>query len=195
MAVIEQLEGAGIAVLHERHEVLVRKCSYLLAVLHVSGLRAEAPDRISDNSRPMPKRNPAQFYALVFGSALLAVGVLGFFYSASFETNAAVPHDESVLGILDVNGWHNVVHILTGLAGLASAASYSGARIYALVLGATYLLVAVWGFVIGTEEAILGLVPVNTEDNVLHLLIALAGLGAYAATPAVPPPTTVASEG
>ena len=32
-----------------------------------------------------------------------------------------------------------------------------------------YLVVAIWGFVIGDGESILGLIPVNTEDNFLHL--------------------------
>ena len=57
------------------------------------------------------------------------------------------------------------------------------ARQYALVLGAVYLVVAVWGFIIGDGDSILSIVPVNTEDNVLHLLIGLAGLGAGLATP------------
>ena len=87
-----------------------------------------------------------------------------------------------VLGIFAVNGWHNVVHLVTGLLGLA-AAGYA-ARQYALGLGLVYLVVAIWGFIIGSGDSILSIVPVNTEDNVLHLLIGIAGIGAYLATPA-----------
>jgi len=47
--------------------------------------------------------------------------------------------------------------------------------------------VAIWGFIIGDGDSILSIVPVNTEDNVLHLLIGIAGLGAGAATPTAAP--------
>jgi hypothetical protein len=94
-----------------------------------------------------------------------------------------------VFGVLDVNGWHNVVHLLSGLAGLALFRSYSGSRAYAIGLGAVYTVVAIWGFVIGGGESILGFLPVNSEDNVLHLLIALAGVFAGLGTPATPRPS------
>ena len=129
------------------------------------------------------ERSPAQVYALVLGLTLVAAGVLGFFYSASFSTGDGTERD-AVLGVLDVNGWHNLVHIASGVLGLAVAGSYGGARGYALGLGAVYLLVAALGFIAGDGEEIFNLIPVNTEDNVLHLLIAVAGIGAGLATPA-----------
>jgi hypothetical protein len=135
---------------------------------------------------PAPARTPAQLYALIFGTTLVAAGILGFFYSADFGSPGQV---DGVLGILDVNGWHNVVHIATGVLGLLSM-GYAAARTYAVGLGAVYVAVAVWGFAVGDGGEILGFIPVNTEDNVLHLVIGLAGLGAFAATPAVPSPTT-----
>ncbi len=135
----------------------------------------------------------AQVFCLVVGAALVVAGVLGFFYNADFSTGEATTdpaNRDAVLGILDVNAWHNLVHLATGVAGLAAMGSYAGARLYSLALGVAYTLVAVLGFVVGDGEAIIGLVPVNTEDNVLHLLIAISALGAYAVTPAVPAPTT-----
>jgi hypothetical protein len=138
----------------------------------------------------MQERSPAQVYALVIGAVLVAAGIIGFFYEASFAAGEGDVKADAVLGILDVNGWHNVVHLASGVAGLALAGSYVGARGYALGLAVVYTVVAVWGFILGDGEAILNLVPVNTEDNVLHALIAVAGFGAYAATPAVPAPTT-----
>jgi Domain of unknown function (DUF4383) len=131
----------------------------------------------------MDQRSPAQLYSLVIGLTLVAAGILGFFYSASFSTGDGTERD-AVLGVLDVNGWHNIVHIATGAIGLAVAASYGGSRAYALGLGAVYLLVAALGFIAGDGEEILNLIPVNTEDNVLHLLIGIAGVGAGLATPA-----------
>ena len=135
----------------------------------------------------MNQQNPARVYVGVVGVVLVAAGIIGFFYSSDFGSPGKV---DAVFGILDVNGWHNVVHILTGALGLAVAGSYGSARVYAIGLGALYVAIAVWGFIVGDGGTLLGLVPVNSEDNVLHLLIGIAGLGAGLATPAVPAPTT-----
>jgi Domain of unknown function (DUF4383) len=137
----------------------------------------------------MEGRSPAQVYALVIGATLVVAGIIGFFYSASFSTGDGTERD-AVLGILDVNGWHNLVHIATGAIGLAVAASYGGSRGYAIGLGAVYLLVAALGFIAGDGDEIFNLIPVNTEDNVLHLLIGIAGVGAGLATPATTAPST-----
>lgn len=132
-------------------------------------------------------RSPAQLYALIFGAVLTVAGIIGFFYNSEFTSDKSVR--DAVLGILDVNGWHNVVHIATGVLGLAAAGSYASARGYALGLGAVYILVAIWGFIIGDGDSILSIIPVNTEDNILHLLIGVSGIAAGMATPGVPEPT------
>jgi hypothetical protein len=126
----------------------------------------------------MAASSPAKLYATLVGAVLTIAGIIGFFYSGSFGSPGEV---DKVFGILAVNGWHNVVHLVTGLLGLA-AAGYA-ARQYALGLGLVYLVVAIWGFIIGSGDSILSIVPVNTEDNILHLLIGLAGLAAGAASP------------
>jgi hypothetical protein len=133
-------------------------------------------------------RSPAQLYALIFGAILTIAGIIGFFYNSEFTSNVAVR--DAVFGMLDVNGWHNVVHILTGVLGLMAAASYSSARVYALALGVVYLAVAIWGFIIGDGSSILSIIPVNTADNILHLFISIAGIAAAVATRAVADPTT-----
>ena len=131
----------------------------------------------------MEDRSPAQVFALVIGVALVGAGILGFFYSASFSTGDGTER-EALLGILDVNGWHNLVHIASGAVGLLVVGSYRGARVYALGLGAVYLLVTLLGFIAGDGGEVLNLIPVNTEDNFLHLLIGIAGIAAGLATPA-----------
>jgi hypothetical protein len=133
-------------------------------------------------------RSPAQQYALIFGAVLTIAGIIGFFYNSDFTSNKAVR--DAAFGVFDVNGWHNVVHILTGVLGLIVAASYSSARVYAFVLGVTYVVVAIWGFIIGDHDSILSIIPVNAPDNVLHLLIGVTGIAAGMATPAVPDSTT-----
>lgn len=131
----------------------------------------------------MDERSPAQVYTLVIGLTLVVIGIAGFFYIASFSSGADAERD-AVLGIFDVNGWHNVLHIASGAIGLVLADSYAGARGYALGLGAVYLVLAVLGFIAGDGDEILDVIPVNTEDNLLHLLIGAAGIGAGLATPA-----------
>jgi hypothetical protein len=136
----------------------------------------------------LDKRSPAQVYAVVVGAALVLAGIAGFFYNASFAAGDGTERD-AVLGILDVNGWHNLVHIATGAIGLAVAASYPAARGYAIGLGALYLLVTFLGFIAGDGDEIFNMIPINTEDNFLHLLLGFAGLGAGLATPATPAPS------
>ena len=140
--------------------------------------------------RAVSARSPAQAFALVIGLTLVGAGILGFFYNASFGTGDGTSRD-AVLGILDVNGWHNVVHILSGVAGLLVAGSYPKSRGYALGLGAVYLLIALLGFLAGNHEELFNLIPVNSEDNVLHLLIGVAGVWAGLATPGTPAPSTM----
>jgi hypothetical protein len=119
-------------------------------------------------------RTPAQLYALLFGAVLLIVGILGFIANSSFGAGNDVNGSDFI--IFEVNGWHNVVHILSGLLGLAMWRRPASARAYALGFGAVYLVVTIWGFITGDQ--VLWLIPVDTADNILHLLIALTGLAA-----------------
>jgi uncharacterized protein DUF4383 len=60
------------------------------------------------------RSSPSMLYAGVVGATLVLAGIIGFFYSADFGSPGDV---DAVFGILDVNGWHNVVHILCAGAG------------------------------------------------------------------------------
>ena len=48
---------------------------------------------------------------------------------------------------------------------------------------AIYLGLALWGFTIGSGEAILGFLPVDTGDNLFHLLLGALGVAAALSTP------------
>ena len=127
--------------------------------------------------------SPARLYCTLVGAALVIGGVLGFFASSSFETgaeNVAADSGEA-LGILAVNGWHNLVHLGLGLAALAVAGSVRAARTYCLAVGLLYVVLALWGFADG-DGVLIGLIPVDDQGNVLHLILGLTGLGAGAAT-------------
>src|ERR671922_3101724 len=99
------------------------------------------------------QQTPAKLYALIVGAVLSLAGIIGFFYNSEFTSDESV-HD-AVFGILNVNGWHNVVHIATGALGLLafSAGAYA-ARSYAILLGVVYVAVAIWGFIVGDGDSI-----------------------------------------
>jgi predicted small integral membrane protein len=126
----------------------------------------------------MEDASPARLYAAAVGAFLLVLGIVGFFYSASFGRPGAV---EAALGVLRVNGWLNVLHIATGALGLL-AAGYASRR-YALALGLLYTALAVWGIALPGGHSILGVLPASRGDNVLHLALGLLGLAAAAGTP------------
>ena len=135
----------------------------------------------------MDTSSPARLYCTLVGAVLVIAGIIGFFYSASFDTGVAevAADSDDVFGILAVNGWHNLVHIALGALALAAASVPYAARTYCLGVGLVYILLALWGF-IDEDGVILGLLPLNDEDNFLHLILGLTGVAAGAATPAEP---------
>ena len=127
----------------------------------------------------MDKASPARLYALLVGLLLVAAGIAGFFYNSHFGSgNDLYGADTSykLLGVLAVNGWANVAHIVIGALGLL-VAGYA-ARAYALGLGSACILIAILGFIGGNGYSVLSLVPVNTADSFLHLIIGLLGVAA-----------------
>ena len=129
---------------------------------------------------------PAQLYCLLAGLALLLAGIFGFFEDATFDTSVTPdPEGGNVGGALqgdsflgfEVNGWHNLVHLASGLLLLAVFRNRKAAKTVALTFGVVYAIVAIIGLIDGND--VLGVIPVNGADNILH--IALAALGIIAA--------------
>ena len=117
------------------------------------------------------RRTPAQWYSLLAGLALLLAGIFGFISDSSFETGDGVQGD-LFLGF-EVNAIHNLIHVASGLVLLAASPKRASARAVAIGFGLVYGLVAIIGLIDG--EDVLGLIPINSADNLLH--IALAALG------------------
>ncbi len=126
----------------------------------------------------MDAPGPARLYASLVGATLVVLGIVGFFYSSSFGSPGEV---DEVFGVIAVNGWANVLHVLAGALGLFVAGYAS--RWYSLWLGALYVVLAFWGFALGPGEAILGFLPVNTGVNLLHLVLGALGVAAALGTP------------
>ena len=107
----------------------------------------------------------------------MLVGLLGFLVEPKFDVSTGGDPgglDGENLIIFEVNGWHNVVHILSGLFLLALR--HDSARTAALSFGAIYGVVTLIGWIDGKD--VLGLFPVNPADNVLHILLTVAALAA-----------------
>lgn len=125
-------------------------------------------------------RTAVQKAAMAVGVVFLAVGVLGFipgitthFGSMSFASHMS---GAKLLGLFQVSVLHNIVHLLFGVAGLALARTFSGARQYLVVGGIIYLVLFLYGLIVGQNSAA-NFVPVNPADDVLHLLLGLGMIG------------------
>lgn len=130
--------------------------------------------------RTLDNRTPAQLYCLVFGLVLIAVGLVGFAVNASFAMGSDMQGGR-LLGLFEVNGWHNLVHLLSGLAALAAVRFPAHSRTFAFGFGGVYGAVTILGLAAG-GNGLFHLIAMNPADNFLHLAIAAAGLGAGMAT-------------
>jgi hypothetical protein len=117
--------------------------------------------------------------ARLVGIVFLLVGIAGFIPGLTTDLYEGLEFagdggTSELLGIFRVSVLHNIVHGLVGLAGLALAATASGARTYLIGGGAIYLGLFLLGIVGGGDW-----LPSNTADNWLHLLLGagMVGLG------------------
>ena len=117
-----------------------------------------------------------QRLAQIFGIVFLLVGILGFVGAAGGTMGmSADPPAGMLLGLFPINALHNVVHLLFGVWGLMAAKSFGGAKSYATIGGAIYLVLAVLGFVAPTT---FGLIPIGGNDIWLHCVLGIALLAA-----------------
>jgi hypothetical protein len=113
-----------------------------------------------------------EILGLAFGAVYLLVGIVGFFVTG-FDDFFAHNTNETLLGF-EINGMHNVVHILIGVAGLVLSRTLAGARTYGWLLAVGYGAAFVYGLIAINKEW--DFLSINTADNVLHLVTALVGL-------------------
>ncbi|MBS7548940.1 DUF4383 domain-containing protein [Dietzia massiliensis] len=118
------------------------------------------------------RRSPVQLAALAFGVVFLLVGIAGFIpgITTGYDTMQFAGHhsEAMLLGIFQVSILHNIVHLLYGVAGVLLARTAPQARLFLLVGGIVYLVLWIYGLVIGHDSPA-NFVPLNTADNWLHL--------------------------
>jgi len=131
---------------------------------------------MSDARTGTSVRTPVQKAALAVGIVFLAVGVLGFVPGITSRLGSMeFATDDSkamLLGLFQVSILHNIVHLLFGAAGVVMAKTIANARNYLVGGGAIYLVLFVYGLVVGQRSA-LNFVPLNLADDFLHLVLGL----------------------
>jgi arginine exporter protein ArgO len=123
---------------------------------------------------------PLQKVALVFGIVFLIVGLGGFIpgLTSNIESLQFAGHESEamLLGIFQVSILHNIVHLLFGIVGLLAARSFGGSRAYLIWGGVVYALLWLYGLFVPHDHSA-NFVPLNTADNWLHFVLAVAMIG------------------
>jgi arginine exporter protein ArgO len=115
---------------------------------------------------------------MVVGATFLLVGVLGFVPGITTHygdmTFAGHESNAKLLGIFEVSILHNIVHLLFGVAGvLAGRRSAETAAWYLLGGGLIYAVLWIYGLAVD-EHSTANFVPLNSADNWLHFVLAVA---------------------
>jgi hypothetical protein len=120
----------------------------------------------------------ARLLALAAGIAFLLVGVLGFVPGVTTRYDELrLGHDSGaqLLGLFQVSGVHNVLHLLLGALGTLLARRGSSAVWYLIGGGAAYLGLWIYGLVVG-HHSHANVAALNDADNWLHLGLGVAML-------------------
>ena len=123
-------------------------------------------------------RTPAQWFCLIGGAVLLLRGVVGF---VALDSSFSTPGE----------GWHHLIHLVSGVVLIALARETGIARAAALGFGIFYTGLAVIGIADG--DTVLGLIAADVADKTFHTLLGLASLGAGIVSP--PQRTTAPAAG
>jgi hypothetical protein len=131
-------------------------------------------------ARPLVNR-----IALTVGVVFLLVGIAGFIpgITTHYDALSFAGHhsDAKLLGVFQVSILHNIVHLLFGIAGIAMARRADTARLYLIGGGAVYLLLWIYGLVVGDTSSA-NFVPINTADDWLHFALGIGMIGLGVAT-------------
>jgi len=121
-------------------------------------------------------RTNVQKAAAAVGIVFLLVGLLGFIPGVTSNYGelefAGAGSDARLLGLFQVSILHNIVHLLFGVLGLVMARSVSGARSYLVYGGIVYLVLFLYGLLVG-QDSEANFVPLNTADDILHLFLGI----------------------
>ncbi len=120
------------------------------------------------------RRELPQLLALGFGVIYVLVGLAGFLVTG-FSGFAEPNTNEHLLGF-ELNPFHNVGHLVTGMTGVLLARTLAGARAYGWILVVSHIGLLAFGLLYANEETPLNFFSFNVPDNILHVGVILVGL-------------------
>ena len=133
---------------------------------------------MATTNRTTGNKTNLQRAAQAVGAVFLLVGILGFIpgITSSYETLGFAGHTSGalLLGIFQVSILHNIVHLLFGVAGILMSRTHPQAKAFLLYGGVVYLVLWLYGLVIGHGDTPANFVPFNNADNWLHLILGVA---------------------
>jgi Domain of unknown function (DUF4383) len=143
----------------------------------------------NDSTTARTGRASIQKGTALIGIVFLAVGVAGFIpgITTSYSELKFASHlsGAQLFGIFQVSVLHNIVHLLFGIAGIALSRTWDSARTYLLGAGVIYLVLFVYGLLVGNNDDA-NFVPINNPDDFLHLVLGLALLAGWFVSKAEP---------
>jgi hypothetical protein len=104
-----------------------------------------------------------QGFARVFGVVFLLLGIAGFF----------LPTTGPIHDLLHLTAPHNIVHLLTGIIFLAVSGNFQWSKVFSIIFGLVYAVVAVLGLFM---TDLFGLLTVTPAIEVVHFLVAVLAL-------------------
>ena len=130
-----------------------------------------------DRSMAMRDRTPVQALAALVGATFLLVGIAGFIPGITSHLYGGLDFaghnsDAELLHIFQTSWLHNTVHLAFGVAGLALARTWTGARAYLIGGGVIYLALWLYGLIVGQDSGA-NFVPMDTADDWLHFVLGL----------------------
>jgi hypothetical protein len=122
-------------------------------------------------------RAPVQLFATLVGATFLLVGIAGFIPGITSHLYGGLDFaghnsDAEIFHVFQTSWLHNIVHLAFGIAGLALAATWAGARTYLIGGGIIYLALWLYGIIVGPDSGA-NFVPMNTADDWLHFVLGL----------------------
>lgn len=114
-----------------------------------------------------------RYCALALGVLFLLIGLAGFvpgFVSTAPDESLVYSYG-NLFGLFPTNHFHNAIHVLIGVWGIAAFTSLSGSIVYNRIFAVLYILIGVMGL-IPYANTMFGTMPVFGNNVWLNLLTA-----------------------